>query len=245
MPDFKELLKSTTNRLLLANVVVYILIEALFAGERSGFELYFWQKAEFQIWQLFTYMFLHASLSHLAFNMLALWSFGRMLERVWGGQRLLMFYLICGVGAALLHLFVADFQYQQIAERIIDAGFTDQDVLSVVIQGRDISVGSSLITEPMLRELYALYNIPAVGASGAVYGVLVAFAMLFPNFKIMLIFIPIPIAAKFFVPVLLLIDLTAGLTGISIFGSSIAHFAHIGGALVGFLLVQFWFKQSR
>ncbi len=245
MPDFKELLKSTTNRLLLANVVVYILIEALFAGERSGFELYFWQKAEFQVWQIFSYMFLHAGLSHLAFNMLALWSFGRVLEKVWGGQRFFMFYIICGVGAALLHLVVANFQYQEIVQQILAAGFTDQDILNVVIQGRDISAGSSLITEPMLRELYGLYNIPAVGASGAVYGVLVAFAMLFPNFKIMLIFIPIPIAAKFFVPVLLLIDLTAGLTGVSIFGSSIAHFAHIGGALFGFLLVQFWFKQSQ
>ena len=97
----------------------------------------------------------------------------------------------------------------------------------------------------MLAELYHLYHAPAVGASGAVYGILVAFAMLFPNFKVMLIFLPIPIAAKYFVPVLLLIDLSAGITGFSIFGAKIAHFAHIGGAIAGFLLVQFWLRKSR
>ena len=243
MPDLSELMKSTTNRLLLANVVVYILIEALFAGERSGFELYYWQKPEFQLWQLFSSMFLHANLTHLALNMLALWSFGRVLERVWGGQRFLMFYLVCGVGAGLLHLAVANYQYQEIVQQILAAGFTDKDISSLLHQGRGALISSNLISEATIREIYGLYNRPAVGASGAIYGVLVAFALLFPNFKIMLIFMPIPIASKFFVPVLLLIDLTAGITGFSIFNSNIAHFAHIGGALVGFLLLQFWLKQ--
>ena len=245
MPDFKELLQSTTNRLVAINIVVFILIEALFAGERSGFELYFWINEDFQVWQLFSYMFLHAGWSHLAFNMIGLWSFGRVLERVWSGQRFLIFYLICGVGAALLHLGVANFQYQEIYQQIINAGFTDKDIQSVVSQGRNISVGSTQISESTLREIYMLYNVPAVGASGAVYGVLVAFALLFPNFKIMLIFLPIPIAAKYFVTVLLLVDLTAGITGVSIFGSNIAHFAHIGGALVGLVLVQYWLRQNR
>ena len=240
MQQITELLKLTTNRLVLANIVIYGLIQAIFAGESSGFELYFWQHQDFHVWQFFSYMFLHGSLSHLAFNMIGLWSFGRVLERVWGARRFLIFYLSCGVGAAVIHLLVAQFQIDAITQQIIAAGFTDTDVLSVVNQGRDISVGSAAISRDLLSELYGIYNAPAVGASGAIYGILVAFALLFPDFKIMLIFLPIPIAAKFFVPVLLLVDLSAGITGVSIFGSNIAHFAHIGGALIGFMLVQLW-----
>ena len=240
MQQITQLLKLTTNRLVLANIIIYGLIQALFAGQRSGFELYFWQHQDFQIWQFFSYMFLHGSFSHLAFNMIGLWSFGRVLEKVWGARRFLIFYLSCGVGAAVIHLLVAQFQIDAITQQIIAAGFTPTDVLSVVNQGRDISAGSAAISRDVVSELYGIYNTPAVGASGAIYGILVAFALLFPNFKIMLIFLPVPIAAKFFVPVLLLIDLSAGITGVSIFGSNIAHFAHIGGALIGFMLVQLW-----
>lgn len=245
MQQITELLKLTTNRLVLANILIYGLIQFLFAGERSGFELYFWQHQDFQIWQFFSYMFLHGSFSHLAFNMIGLWSFGRVLEQAWGARRFLIFYLSCGVGAAVIHLLVAHFQIDGITQQIVAAGFSESDVLSVVNQGRDISAGSAAISREVLSELYGIYNVPAVGASGAIYGILVAFALLFPNFKIMLIFLPVPIAAKFFVPVLLLIDLSAGITGISIFGSNIAHFAHIGGGLVGFLIVQFWLRQTR
>ncbi|NNC99726.1 MAG: rhomboid family intramembrane serine protease [Gammaproteobacteria bacterium] len=244
MQQLREIFQTTTNRLVAINIVVFIILDAVFAGARSGFELYFWQKPEFHIWQLVSYMFLHGGWTHLAFNMLALWSFGRVLERVWGAQRFLFFYLVCGVGAALLHLAVANYQFQEIYQQILAAGFSELDIQSVLNEGRDISVASAAISTEMLREFYALYNLPAVGASGAVYGILVAFALLFPDFKVILIFLPIPVAAKYFVPVLLLIDLSAGLTGFSIFGSSIAHFAHIGGALVGFVLVNIWLRQQ-
>ena len=245
MQQISEFFQTTTNRLVAANVVIFILVQALFAGERSGFELYFWQNPEFQPWQLISYMFLHGGWSHLAFNMLALWSFGRILERVWGGHRFLLFYLICGVGAALLHLAVANYQFQDVYQQILAAGFSESDIQRVIYQGRDISAGSSAIDKEIIREFYSLFHMPAIGASGAVYGILVAFAMLFPDFKVILIFLPIPVKAKFFVPVLLLIDLSAGLTGFSIFGANIAHFAHIGGALIGFLLVQFWLRRKN
>lgn len=222
-----------------------MLIEAFFAGARSGFELYYWQHPDFQLWQLFSYMFLHGSWSHLAFNMLALWSFGRVLEQVWGAQRFLFYYIACGIGAAVIHLIVAQFQINGIIQQVLAAGFNEADVQGVLIQGRDISAGSAAISRELLSELYSLFNAPAVGASGAIYGILVAFALLFPGFKIILIFLPIPIAAKYFVPVLLLIDLSAGITGVSIFGSNIAHFAHIGGAVVGFAIVQYWLRQAR
>jgi len=191
-----------TNRLLLVTVACHIAVVALFAGALTGFELYHWQTSAFKPWQVVSHMFMHADYWHLGFNMLALWSFGRVLERVWGNQRFLIFYLICGIGAAIIYLLIDTFIFAS--------------------DGRDIMVG----------------------ASGAIYGVLTAFALLFPNFKIVLLFIPFPIAAKYFVPILLLIDLSAGITGFSVFGTNVAHFAHLGGALTGFLLVQLWLKPK-
>ena len=144
-----------------------------------------------------------------------------------------------------MHQVVTQIQFQGLYDQLISAGLSVTQIENILLTGRDVSSNYSSISRDMLAELYHLYHAPAVGASGAVYGILVAFAMLFPNFKVMLIFLPIPIAAKYFVPVLLLIDLSAGITGFSIFGAKIAHFAHIGGAIAGFLLVQFWLRKSR
>jgi len=245
MPPISELLKSNVNRLVLANLVIYFLIEAFYAGGRSGFELYYWDNPEFGVWQFLTSMFLHGSVSHLAFNMLALWSFGRVLERVWGNQRFLFFYIVCGIVAGVIHELVTQFQFQAAYGEMLAGGISASQLDSVLLVGRDISAGYPAVSTQMLTEFYSLYHSPAVGASGAIYGVLVAFALMFPNFKVMLIFLPVPIAAKYFVPVLLLVDLTAGITGFSIFGANIAHFAHIGGAIAGFLLVMYWMKQAR
>jgi len=203
MINFKQLMQSMTNRLVLVTVIVFFVIEALFAGAPSGLELYHWQHPNFRPWQIVSYMFMHAGHWHLAFNMLALWSFGRILERVWGNQRFLIFYLISGIGAAIVYLLVNTFVFSN----------TYYDVM--------------------------------VGASGAVYGVLVGFTLLFPNFKIVLLFFPVPVATKYFVPVLLLIDLSAGVTGISVFGTNVAHFAHLGGALSGLLLVKLWLQKNH
>ena len=196
-------MQSMTNRLVLITVIIYVVIEALFAGAYSGFELYEWQTAEFRPWQIISHIFLHFGYWHLGANMFALWSFGQVLERVWGNQRFLIFYLICGIGAAIIDQLVDSFIFAN----------TTNDVM--------------------------------VGASGAIYGILIAFALLFPNFKVFLLFIPVPIAAKYFVPVLLLIDLSAGITGISIFGVNVAHFAHLGGAITGLFLVTFWLNNNN
>lgn len=203
MSSIHELLSSMTNRLVFITVVIYFAVQqGLFANALTGFEMFGWQTSRFAPWQLLTHMFLHGSISHLAFNMLALWSFGRILEKVWGVQRFLVFYLVCGIGAAVI---------------------------------------SQLVDQFILGPVYGY----TVGASGAIYGLLVAFAMMFPNFKIMLIFLPVPIAAKYFVPVILLIDLAAGFTGFSIFGQNIAHFAHLGGAFMGFLMVSYYQRSAQ
>ena len=244
MDKISTLLNSVTNRLIIVTIVVYIVIEAVFANMPSGLELYYWESPKFKLWQLVSYMFLHGSLSHLLFNMIGLWSFGRILEKVWGGKKFLLFYFVCGVGAAVIHLLYNQYQFTTIYLQLENAGFTTQQIKSVYQFGRDISAQSELINREVLEQFYRVFHTPAVGASGAIYGVLVAFGMLFPNFKIVLIFLPIPIAAKYFVPVLLLIDLSAGITGVSIFGYNIAHFAHLGGAIAGFILVTLWLKKS-
>jgi len=247
MPNFKKLLESTTNRLIAINVLVFFVMQNIFGDQRSGFELAFWLNPDFEIWQIVSSTFLHGGLGHLAFNMLALWSFGRVLERVFGGRRFLIFYLACGVGASLLHLAVSYYQFQIIYQQLISIGFSDVEMQNAI---STFSVNSSSVEfseeiKQQFYDLWSLYGSAVVGASGSIYGVLVAFALLFPNFKIVLLFLPVPIAAKYFVPVLLLIDLTAGLTGITIFGNNIAHFAHIGGAIIGFILVQYWLKQRQ
>jgi len=203
MLNVKKLTQSVTNCLVIITVVIHLVVTALFAGSHSGLELFNWQTPNFAFWQLITYMFLHADYWHLGLNMFALWSLGNVLEQVWGKKRLLIFYLVCGFGAAIISQLIDNYAFSKI-----------------------------------------VYS-ATVGASGAIYGILVAFALFFPNFKLVLLFPPIPIAAKYFVPVLLLVDLTAGLTGFSIFGANIAHFAHIGGAFVGFLLVRFWLKKHQ
>jgi len=239
MPPISELLQSMTNRLVLVTVIAFVIVEALFAGGRNGMELYFWQNSNFHIWQLASHLFLHGGLGHLAFNMLALWSFGRVLERVWGNQRLLIFYFVCGVGAGVISIAVNQFEFQMMTTKLMDSGLTQLNLENLLATG---AIPASDVSRESFEQYYRLYHVPAVGASGAIYGILMAFALLFPNFKIMLIFLPVPIAAKYFVPVLLLIDLTGGITGLSIFGQNIAHFAHIGGAIVGFVLVKTWLK---
>ena len=242
MPPISELLKSMTNRLVLVTVIAFFIVEALFAGQRNGMELYFWQNPNFHFWQLFTHLFLHGGFTHLAFNMIALWSFGRVLERVWGNRRFLIFYLVCGVGAGVISIAVNQFEFQMMTAELLNNGLSEANIRRLLETG---TAPASDISRERLVEYYRLFHTPSVGASGAIYGVLMAFALLFPNFKIMLIFLPVPIAAKYFVPVLLLIDLTGGITGISIFGQNIAHFAHIGGAVVGFVLLKTWLRPRQ
>ncbi|MEO0367822.1 MAG: rhomboid family intramembrane serine protease [Pseudomonadota bacterium] len=243
MSAISNLLSSTTNRLVAIICVCYFLASVLNPQGFSGFELYNFNHPSFAPWQLVSYLFLHGSVMHLLLNMIGLWSFGRVLERVWGGRRFLFFFLVCGVGAGVIALIVNQLNLDSTTSSLIEAGVSEAEIMRLLNNGQVGSNIAAAISRQEMQSLYNLANAPMVGASGAIYGVLIAFAMLFPNFKIMLVFLPIPIAAKYFVPVLLLIDLTAGFTGISIFGLNIAHFAHIGGALIGFLIVLYWMRQ--
>lgn len=230
--------------LLLINVAVFAAGLAPARGEAIGNvgALWYAQNEYFRPWQLLSYMFLNADFGHILFNMFALASFGSVLERQWGAGRFVAFYLLCGIGAGAIQLGVEWHAFSDLHARLVAAGMTPAELASLMETGRG-RVPTDPALESTLRELYLTYHSRTVGASGAVYGLLVAFGCLYPNAKLALIFLPVPVAAKIFVPILLGLDLISGLTGFSLFGAGIAHFAHLGGALIGFLLMLLWRKR--
>ena len=203
------------------------------------FALYFPENPKFAWWQIVTNMFMHGGFTHILFNMYALWAFGSPLEIIWGKRRFLLFYFLSGIGASVIYTLVNYYQFNNLYNEVISMGVSASDIDKFLEMG---NLNSSVVPEPFRTNLLSLYWTPAVGASGAIYGVLVAFGILFPNAKLALIFLPVPIPAKYFIPVLIGLDLFSGLTGFSIFGGGIAHFAHIGGAIIGFLLMWYWRK---
>lgn len=192
--------------------------------------LYFPASPNFRLHQLFTHMFMHGSIGHIFFNMFALYMFGRVLESVWGPKRFLTFYLVTGLGAAALHLFVIYLEYKHAM-----AGVT-ADQLAYF---KEIAAQGKYIPGNKVSEILTT---PTVGASGAVFGILLGFGMLFPNTQLMLLFPPIPIKAKYFVIGYGVLELVLG---ISQPGSNVAHFAHLGGMLFGYILIKYWNKNSN
>ncbi|TMI81825.1 MAG: rhomboid family intramembrane serine protease [Bacteroidetes bacterium] len=176
---------------------------------------------KFQPYQIFTHLFSHSPtmFAHILFNMFALWMFGRILENVWGPKRFLIFYLASGVGAAALHLTMQYFRCEALMQ--------------------DIIAGSPAVTPERIMGASA----PALGASGAIMGLFAAFAYLFPNTELFFLFIPFPIKAKWMVLVMVGLDLFGGFSNVS--GDNVAHFAHLGGAITGFIIVFIWNKTNR
>lgn len=237
----------TVAGLLIVNIVAFVAGLLLpNNGEQlvTAGALWYPANGNFGVWQLVTHMFLHANLNHIFFNMFALVSFGSVLEREWGAARFLIFYFLCGVGAGLIQLGINWQEFHSLHDRLVAAGLTPSAITSLLETGRG-RMPSDPAIKATLIELYRVYAGSMLGASGAIYGLLVAFGFLHPNAKLALMFVPVPIAAKFFIPGLLLLDLFSGVTGFSLFGASIAHFAHLGGAAIGFLLMLLWRKRSR
>lgn len=207
--------------------------------------LHFFENPDFRWWQYVSHMFMHGGMMHLFFNMYALWAFGGPLEKIWGQNKFLFFYFSCGVGAALVHSAVNYYYVQEGIRALSEAGgISPEEIKSVLAEGKYSTVWEQIIPKSTFNDMMSSYFTAAVGASGAIYGILVAFAMMFPDAKLMLMFIPYPIKAKYFIPILVGLDLFSGITGFSIFGGNIAHFAHVGGALIGFIVMWYWRKNS-
>ncbi len=240
----------TVKVLLIINVICFLGVKFALNGNMDLFALYFPDNPNFRFWQPITHMFMHdqSSIFHILFNMYALWAFGSPVEQMLGRNRFIFFYFSAGFGAALIHLLVGYYNYNIGYELLADNGYSVNEINSFLVeQGNKISSLGGRIPKYQVPEIGGMvqsYYTSAVGASGAIYGVLVAFGMLFPNAELFLIFLPIPIKAKFFIPALILLDLFSGVTGFSIFGQNIANFAHIGGALFGFIMMWYWKKNS-
>lgn len=203
----------------------------------SRLGLYFPKSEQFMPLQIITHIFMHGGLWHLFFNMYALYIFGQVLENVWGPKRFFIFYIVCGLGAALTHESVIAFQYNQLAQ-----GLSTENLQMVINEGSVLFKQGQGFTDPDMLKLQWLLNTPTVGASGAIFGVLLAFGVLFPNTQLMLLIPPIPIRAKYFVIIYGAIELYLALTQP---GSNIAHAAHLGGMLFGYMLIRYWQKTTK
>lgn len=248
------------KNLIYINVIMFI---ATWVFQSRGIDLsdilglQYFKSPLFHPYQIVTHMFMHANLSHIFFNMFALWMFGKILESVWGSQRFFIYYIITGLGAAAVHTLVNYIHYSQLEAAVV--AFTQNPTLgaykslyfdhfqSMGIDQLKVLIfdNSNYSPEKAINLSYQMYysviTIPTVGASGAVFGVLLAFGMLFPNTELMLLFPPIPIKAKWFVLGYGAIELISGLQQP---GSNIAHFAHLGGMLFGYIMIKYW-KTKR
>lgn len=234
-------LTDAIKHLIIINVLLFAASEFLTIDLTNVLALHFPQNEHFGFWQYVTHMFMHASFPHILFNMYGLWAFGTPLEQIWGRNKFLFFYFSAGIGAALIYTLVNYYQFNSIYDQLVNLGVSSSDIRNILSLGK---YDQNAIDIPFttMQKFYSLYNTPAVGASGAVYGVLVAFGLYYKDAKLALIFLPIPIAAKYFIPILILGDLFFGMTKYSV--GNIAHFAHIGGALIGFIIAYYW-KQNQ
>jgi len=234
-----SLLPPVVKNLLIINAIMYL---ATIAFRTHGIDLvgilglHYFTAQNFEIWQPITYMFMHGSFGHLFFNMFALWMFGAALENAWGEKRFLLYYMVCGIGAGLIQLLVTGLQIHFLSQNI------PPDVIREIYEN-----GAQILRE---RQNYSIsewgalnlaINATTVGASGSVFGLLLAFGMMYPNSVIYIYFL-LPIKAKWFVIIYGALELVLGITGTN---DGIAHFAHLGGMLFGFFLILHWNKGNR
>ncbi|MDD6779195.1 MAG: rhomboid family intramembrane serine protease [Bacteroidales bacterium] len=222
-----------TKNLLIINVLM-LLASTVFASKgidlNQWLGLHYWQGSKFNVAQLITYMFLHDGFTHLFFNMFSLFMFGELLERVFGSRRFLFYYISCGIGAAIVQELVWWLTWENTFVLVDAQGL-------VAMQGAEaVAYG---VEHGMLDGFFN--SMITIGASGAVFGILLAFGMTFPNLPLYLMFIPIPIKAKWMVLGYGAIELFFGISG---FQASVAHFAHLGGMIFGFLLLLYWKKKG-
>jgi rhomboid-like protein len=215
------------KNLIILNVIVFaaqMIIKDINLTELGA--MHYFKSEYFKPFQIVTSMFMHSNISitHIIFNMFGLYIFGSILERLWGSKKFLFFYLACGIGANLLQQVVLPFEAQGFVKYILRT----TEATSADVDG---------IKQSFLNQYSSL------GASGAITGLMVAFAYLFPNTELMMMFIPMPIKAKILIPILIAIDLFGGIYKLP--GDNVAHFAHLGGALIGFLIVLYWNKTNK
>jgi membrane associated rhomboid family serine protease len=228
-------LTEAIKHLIIINAILFVAPQLLQLDFSNILALHFPENERFGFWQYVTHMFMHASFPHILFNMYGLWAFGTPLEQMWGKKKFIFFYFSAGLGAAAIYTLVNYYQFNSGFEQLLDLGMKSEEIFNLMNPSLEYR-------DPILQQVNGTYSTPAVGASGAIYGVLVAFGLYFKDAKLSLIFLPIPIAAKYFIPIMIGVDLFFGMTRYSI--GNIAHFAHIGGAIIGFIIAWYWKKNQ-
>lgn len=245
---FNQPIPAVTKNLLIINGLFFL---ATIVFATRGIDLgsilgaFYPDSVNFQPWQIITHMFMHApfpNISHILFNMFALWMFGSTVEHTLGSKKFLILYFAAGLGSFVLFNFTNYLQIEQLKPVVTAAGVNVPEFiqsLSYNTSGSYLLPGSTDMES--VKELARYYVTPMVGASGAIYGILVAFGVLYPNAKLALIFLPIPVKAKYFIPALIGLEFFMAVQDYA--WNPIAHFAHIGGAIIGFILVRSWKKK--
>ncbi len=262
--SFLSNIPDVVKNLLIINVIMLL---ATFVLERQGIDLNYmlgihhYSSPDFKPYQLVTYMFMHGGFMHLFFNMFALYMFGRVLEQVWGPKRFLLYYMVTGIGAALINMLVQTYTLNGLEEAVsyyvqnptpsnlelfLDK-YGNSRVNMQYISDFTANANDQGIIQGSIRDVKKMFiatrDRSTVGASGAVFGILLAFGMLFPNTKLMLLIPPIPLKAKYFVMIYGALELYSGISNNP--GDNIAHFAHLGGMLFGYFLIIYWKKKTN
>jgi len=239
-PGRFSLLPEVIKNLLIINGLFFlatvVMGNVLQLGLIETLGLYLPGSPQFEPYQLITHMFMHGNLGHIFFNMFALWMFGYTLENIWGSRKFLIYYLVTGLGAAMLHLGINLTEAYFLQQELLDMGYS----LAELQQVRG-SASYSGAWPPALQNYALKYGIPTVGASGAVFGVLLAFGMMFPN-QYIYVYFALPIKAKYFVAIYGALELYNGIANDP--DSNVAHFAHLGGMLFGYFLIRYWRKKG-
>lgn len=210
------------KNLLIINIICFLpklMLPHLYDQMVQYGSLFYFGSPLFKPWQIVTYIFLHSGWEHIFFNMFALFSFGPILEYTVGSKRFFNLYFISGIGAALFQLLVMAIEMYH---------YTGQFTVAMTYNADSETIA----------KVSAIYGSPILGASGAIFGILIAFGMLYPNMELMILFIPVPVKAKYIIPVYVVIELFLGFGQFA--GDNVAHFAHIGGALLGYIVVKSW-----
>jgi membrane associated rhomboid family serine protease len=238
----------SVKQLLIINIIFFLGTFLSFNSEfiYSLFGLYFPENINFKFWQILTHMFMHGNMPHILVNMFALWMFGSSVESILGSKKFLFFYLTCGLGAAVSQLAFLYYNYYVDLEFFINNGYESAEIVNILNNKSKPEINSLVnnIGIEKVASIFSNFNSTMVGASGAIMGILVAFGMFFPESKLMLLFFPIPIKAKYFIPAIIIMDLFSAITGQAIFSpSNTAYVAHLGGALTGFIIMYYWKKD--
>ncbi|MGY0392880.1 rhomboid family intramembrane serine protease [Bizionia sp. KMM 8389] len=242
----------TVKHLIIINVIMFVGTISI-GGNALGyntlfydwFALHFPQNGNFQPWQIISHMFMHGGFMHILFNMFALWMFGTAVEQRFGAKKFLFFYISSGLGAAICMIAYYYFTFYSGLTTLTDAGLDKVEILDTLKSGMYNTGWENILGGSDFQQFMSVFNGTMVGASGAIMGILVAFGMLYPESKLMLIFLPIPIKAKYFIPGIIALDLISAITGQSFFSpSNTAYVAHLGGALTGFLIMWYWKKTQ-